>query len=154
MKSYEALQKAINGKTVDFAKRLGLATVTVNKWQEPASDYTDSGSYNPLDRIETIVETAVRKKHDDSLAPIYYLTEKFNLLAIPMPEIVNHVTEELTKELLATVREFSNLAQAASEAMTDGKISKAEASRVDAMTWQLVRQAMIYNFKVQEAVKK
>jgi hypothetical protein len=86
MKSHEALQKAINGKTVEHAKRLGKSTVLINKWQEPHTDFTDSGAYNPLDRIEAIVEESIRQGVPlaNALAPIYWLNDRFNLICLPV----------------------------------------------------------------------
>jgi hypothetical protein len=73
MKTFEALQKAINGNTAYHAKRLGLSAPMLHKWQEPHMDWSDSGAYNPLDRIEAIIEIARSLGTEEALAPVYYL---------------------------------------------------------------------------------
>lgn len=153
MKSYEALQQAINGKTVETAKALGIATVTVNKWQEPHTDYTDSGSYNPLDRIETIIEKSLATANcqDAAYAPIYYLAERFNLVAIPIPGC--KCLDDLSKELHASIKEFGHLVSVASEAMGDGRVSKREFERIEEEGQDLIRHTMAFIQKAKELAK-
>jgi hypothetical protein len=134
MRSCEALQAAINGKTVEFAKELHLATPTLHKWQEPTGDFTDSGAYNPLDRIETIVRKALELKSPGALNPIYYLCEQLGLLAIPMPTIT--ASDVITDDLVKSIERFGALAQTASKAIADQKIEPHEARdiRADGMS--------------------
>jgi hypothetical protein len=145
------------GKTIEHAKRLGLAAVTLHKWQEPTADYTDSGCYNPLDRIETIVRTALElnKSPDDALSPIYYLAKQFNLAAVPCssprPQKVD--VADVSQNLLATIREFGDLTREAAAALADRKIRKPEANRIDKEGWELIRQAVVFIQAVHEAVE-
>lgn len=60
MKSYEAIGRAIGHQATEFAKRLGLSTSMIYKWTEPCNDYSTSGALNPVDRLETVIETALR----------------------------------------------------------------------------------------------
>lgn len=131
MESHEALQEAIGGKTIEHAKRLGVSTILVNKWKEPHKDFTDSGAYNPLDRIETIVETALRLgvKRETAFQPIHYLAMKFGLICIPLPSVTEH--QGVTSELVGAIKEFSDLAQAVSMAMSDMRISEIEAKKIE-----------------------
>ena len=87
MKSYEAIQRAINGKTIEHAKALGISLSSVTKWQEPHLDFTDSGSYNPLDRIESITEKSLSLGNppDRAYAPLQYLTERFGVIMLRLP---------------------------------------------------------------------
>jgi len=153
MESHEAIRKAIKGKTVEFAKRLGLATVTVNKWQEPTADWSDSGAFNPLDRMETIIEKALEdgRTPDEAFAPIYFLAERFGLVVIPLPAC--DCLEDLSKELLETIKEFGHLASEASDAMADGRISRAEASRIEEEGNDLLRHVSAFILKTKEAVR-
>lgn len=130
MHSYEAMQDAIQGKTVEHAKALGVSGSLVTKWQEPHTDFTDSGAYNPLDRIATIVETATRLEvsWSKALSPVYYLNHRFNLVCFQMPDLKNG--NAVNDELIRTIKEFSDLAQATSEALIDGRISHIEAKRI------------------------
>jgi hypothetical protein len=130
MHSYEAMQEAIQGKTVDHAKALGVSHSLVAKWQEPHVDFTDSGAYNPLDRIATVVETALRQgvPRSKALSPIFYLNHHFGLVCFPLP--TNDAGTAVNDELIQTIKEFSDLAQATSEGLLDGRISHIEARKI------------------------
>jgi hypothetical protein len=149
MRSFEAINKAISGNTVEVAKKLHLSTSLIRKWQEPTADFDDSGAYNPLDRIEEIIDTSIkcRVPEEDALAPIQYLAEKYNLIIIPIPKTTDKPSE-IQKELLKTITEFGELAQAASNALLDGKITRAETRRIEKEAWELIRQVAIFTQKV------
>lgn len=149
MKSFEAIQAAIKGRTVEFARKLGLSTSLINKWQEPCTDYTDSGALNPLDRIETIIEESQRQGNPDALAPVHYLAEKFNLAIIPIPQN-NRCLSEISKALLKVIKEFGDLTKEASLTLQDGKITPSEVKAIDREAWELIRQITAFN----EAVKR
>lgn len=145
MQSYEALQKAIDRKTREHAKRLGLSLSTVNKWQEPADDYTDSGALNPLDRIERIIETALilGTPQEHAFAPMHYLDVRFGRVCVdhvPTSPEKNNTTEAL----LQAIKEFGELASVASAALEDGRLTRKEAR--DIMTeWEdLLRAGAIF----------
>jgi hypothetical protein len=149
MKSYEAIQKAISGNTVEHAKRLHRSTALINKWQEPTIDFEDSGSFNPLDRIETIIETSLALGTDTkkALAPIQFLAERFNQILIPVPDTNNVDMETVVKELMKTIEEFGHLSKEAAEALKDNKISPREVKKIEKEVWDLIRQASIFLFK-------
>ena len=155
MHSHEALQRAIHGSTVQFAKRLGLSTSLVNKWQEPTNDWTDSGVYNPLDRIEAVVEMALSQGRDekDALAPIHYLARRFGLISIKIPEYNKNDLGDLTHELMDTITEFGQLTEATSAAIADGRISCNEAKRIEKEAWELIHQVTVFMARVREAVR-
>lgn len=130
MKSYEALQAAIQGKTTDHAKRLGKSTSLISKWQEPHTDFSDSGAYNPLDRIEAICDTAqaLGIKRSDALAPVYWLNHRFGLIAFDLPECAKDGA--VSAALLNTIKEFADLAQETSGALQNGRIDRNEARKI------------------------
>ena len=127
MKSHEALQAAIAGKTIEHAKRLGLSTSLVGKWQEPHTDFTDSGAYNPLDRTETIVLTAQELKNPEALAPVFYLCEQFGIMALPIPRCD---CTNITTDMILAVKEFGEVAQEVTKAIHDGQVDRDEAKRI------------------------
>lgn len=151
MKSFEALELAVGKKTAEFAKRLRLSTSLIHKWTEPSTDYTDSGALNPLDRVEHIIESALSlgNNAEDAYAPIQYLTERFGLILLKLPQICDN-TEAVSKELLQTVKEFGELAGAAGKALQDGKINQREASRIEKEAWDLIRQTAAFIQKIKE----
>jgi len=149
MKSYEAIQRAVAGKTIEHAKRLHKSVPLLHKWMEPSTDFDDSGSYNPLDRIETIIETSLSLgcHPDDAVAPIQYLAERFSLIVISVPK-TNGKMEDLSKELLKTISEFGDLSKEASKSMRNGTISMSEAKRIEKEAWELIRQVSVFIQKV------
>lgn len=152
MKSHEALRQAIAGKTVEHAKRLGLSTGLLHKWQEPSTDWSDSGAYNPLDRIEALMQEAERlgQRPDQAHAPLLWLAAQFRYVCI---RIGSDDPADLSQELLKTAREFGELAAATSEALLDGRISFVEADTIEREGWHLIRQTAAFMARVREAVK-
>lgn len=154
MKSFEALELAVGKKGPEFAKRLRLSTSLIHKWTEPSTDYTDSGALNPLDRVEHIVETSLSlgNSKDDAFAPIQYLTERFGLILIEMPQ-AGGAPEAIQKELLATIKEFGELAAAAGKALHDGMINKREVANIEKEAWELIRQVAAFMQVIREAAR-
>jgi len=127
MRSHEAIQQAIAGRTADHAKALHLSFSSVTKWQEPCGDWSDSGSHNPLDRIETIMNTALAFKNPEALAPLHYLCERFGVLAVPIPK---YDCTNITSDMILAVKEFGEVAQEVTKAIDDNKIDREEAKRI------------------------
>lgn len=130
MESWEALKRAIGGETVRHAKRLRLSTSIVNKWQEPSSDFTDSGALNPLDRIEEVVAKALELGRDprDAFAPLYYLAQRFHGVFLP-PVARSARDAELGRRLCETIKEFGDFAGEMSTGLMDGRLSPSERRR-------------------------
>jgi len=155
MKSYEALHRAISGKTVAHAKELHLSTSTVNKWQEPTTDFTDSGAFNPLDRIEKIIETSLKLQtpREDALAPVQYFARRFNCCLIPLPE-VSLSLKNLQSQLSHTVKEFSHLMEQSADAMADNIITGDERKRIEREGQHLMHHLGCYLELVKEASER
>jgi hypothetical protein len=155
MKSHEAMQRSIAGKTVEHAKKLHLSTPMINKWQEPSIDFNDSGAFNPLDRIETIIETSLSLgvSNEEATAPIQYLAERFGKIVINLPEIISK-TEDLPHELLKTISEFGDLSRESATTMKAGGVIKPQAAkRIEKEAWELIRQVSVFLQKVNAASK-
>lgn len=154
MESHEALAKTINRHTVAIAKDLGLSTSLINKWQLPHTDFTDSGAYNPLDRIEAIIEQALKLNPQDAFTPIKWLAEKFGLILIPLPADIPLDTSTLSLELLKTIEEFGDLARVAAEALSDNSLSRSEAKNIQREGHELIRQTSIFMHMVDRVAGK
>lgn len=154
MKSFEAFQESIGRDTVEHAKRLRLSLSAVSKWKEPSEDYTDSGSLNPLDRVETVIETALAlgRRREASLAPIYFLAERFNLIIIALPK-PGCALSDLTANLLKTIEEFGDLTREAGQALADGEIRKEEARRIEKEGNELIRRTAEFIARAKEMAK-
>jgi len=154
MQSHEALQRAINRKTKEHAKRLGLSWPTVNKWQEPSEDFSDSGSLNPLDRIERIIETALimGEPLDNAYAPLHYLDERFGRVCVDVVKLTQP-SGSLSMELLKTIEEFGELASSSSAALQDGRLSRKEAKQIINEGSELIRQVATFLQMVKEKAR-
>ena len=154
MNSHEAIAQAVNKNFPDVAKALHKSTSLLHKWCEPSADWSDSGTYNPLDRLETIIETALklRTPTSDAYAPIYYLAQRFNGIFIPLPK-ASPCANEVSNDLLKTIKEFGDLARVASDALRDGRISDVEAAVIEKEVWHLINQAGVFLQTVKEAAK-
>lgn len=132
MKSHEAMDRCIGRHRVPVAKALYKSTALISKWMEPSSDFTDSGTLNPLDRLETIIKTALHEKQgrDDALAPVLYLASKFGLTVITLPETNPHL-QDIIKESHKAIKEFGEYIAAFSAAIEDGKISALERREIE-----------------------
>lgn len=146
MESFLALEMAIDRKTREHAKRLGLSTSLVGKWQEPHSDFTDSGAKNPLDRLEQIIETSISLggSENESLAPLFYLAHRFGFACIKLPESNRPLIEKLQAEFALTIKEFGKLITEVAGALDDGKIDILEAKRIKDKSHQLIRQVLTF----------
>lgn len=155
MKSYEALQRSISGKTVAHAKELHLSTSTVNKWQEPTTDFTDSGAFNPLDRVETIIETSLKlgTKREEALAPIQFLAHRFNCVLVPLPDL-SPTLKNLQSQLSHTVKEFSHLMESSADAMVDNLITADERRRIEREGQHLMHHLGCFLEMVKEASER
>ncbi len=139
MESWEAMACAINGKTKDVAKALHLTTALIYKWQEPSADFTDSGAFNPLDRLETIIQESLSQGTPTAkaYAPIHYLAQKFHLCCFPLGR-KSVGTVDLARNLMKTIEEFGHLTAISAAAFADGDISQHDAVRINKEGWELI----------------
>jgi len=153
MKTYESIQEAIAGDTIEHSKALGLSTSMIHKWQEPSTDFSDSGSFNPLDRTITIIHTSLRRgRSKNPYAPLHCLAASCNHVAIPLPKTHANL-KELTIELLDAVQGFSALAEEAAKCMADDNMTKREAERISDRANKACREIMEFVARAKEAAK-
>jgi hypothetical protein len=151
MESWEALDMAIGKRSKAIAKRLRCSQELVYRWQQPMNDFSQSGAYNPLDRIEAVVsEAQIQGAGDDALLPLHYLARRFNQALIPIPD-VKQVNDSTTKQMLECVHEFGELAAVAADALADGKITRRERSEVVREGWQAVEALAAFLHAVEDA---
>ncbi len=131
MESYEAISRAIGKEAVAHARRLRLSTRLIYKWMEPSADFTSSGAYNPLDRVEEIIAGALRlgKPQEDAFALIYFLAYRFGGVYLPCPPS-NCDLGALSKQLVKCIQEFSECAAETAKALDDDFLSPVERKRI------------------------
>lgn len=154
MQSHEAIQKTINGKSLPHAKRLGVSLSLVSKWQEPSLDFSDSGAYNPLDRIKTIMDGSQADGNgpDRYLAPIHWLAKEYRQIVIPVPD-PNKGLSELHQELSRLTEEFGDLLSTSAERLADGDVSARDARAIRQEAYELQTVLSSFLLKVDEAAK-
>lgn len=141
MESHEALRMAVGGHAVAIAKRLGRSSSLVHKWCEPSTDFTDSGALNPLDRIEIIVEAALREKQPtrDAFAPLFYLACRFGGMFLPpVPRTIE--TCEYSKRLCRAVKEAGEAFATAAEALEDDDLSPNERKKIAREVYEAIAE--------------
>ena len=155
MKSYEAMALMIGKFAEQIARRLHLSKFLIIKWKEPAEDPTDSGSLNPIDRLEFAIESAIALgiPKNDAYAPIRYLEQRFGIIGIEMGD-TPLCAEELAKELMKAIKDFGKLMDTAGKALADGKIDRLEYNRIESAAWALIRQVTEFVYKSKAAVAK
>lgn len=155
MKSHEAMQQAIGRNTEAFSKALNLTPDYIRKMKRPTGGL-QTGQRNFLDRIETIITTAMKIGRDrtDALAPVYWLARQFGCVLIDVPPHVKAKPEELTVALLSSIEEFGQLAGAASDALKNGMISIDEAEAIQKEGWEAIEKIMAFMKAASEAVEE
>jgi len=143
MKSHEAMERCIGRNTVAVAKAIQKSVSLVGKWKEPATDFTDSGTLNPLDRFETVIRTAITEGQtkDDAMAPILYLAHRFNFMVIALPES-NGSTHDIVRQSHKCIKEFGDYISTFSDALLDGRITPTERKNIEKEAFEAIQQIM------------
>jgi hypothetical protein len=154
METNESIHDAIGKDVIHHAKALGLSTHILYKWMEPHTDFTESGAFNPLDRLITVSRTALRcgKPEAEALSPLQCYAHEFHRVILEVPKAIGS-TKEITEELSKVMKEFSDLTAETAHAIEDGRISAPEAERIHKEVWHLIQSAVIFERNVQESVK-
>ena len=120
----------MGGDSVAMAKRLGRSSSLIQKWCEPSTDFSDSGAYNPLDRINGMMDEAelLRKSSKDILAPIRYLSKGRGFF-IPTPKIT-FSSNQIILQTAKTIKEVGEALTAAGMALEDNKLTPNERRQV------------------------
>ena len=130
MESYEALREAIGPLVRQVAQAVRRSPHLIYKWMEPCEDFTDPGALNPLDRVNTIINTAkAHGRGDLALSPVRWLNMEHGMCAIRLPEASGGGM--VNDSLIGAIKEFADLAGATSEAIADHRISLNDRKRVE-----------------------
>lgn len=118
MKTYEVMKKMIGPYFQEMARRLRLSGRTIYRWTEPTDDYSDSGAYSPLDRLEELIDEAKRlgQPPECSFAPVIYLVHRFGGVYIP-PLSSQDSIKELTAHVCHVIEDFGTLISTVSRAV-------------------------------------
>ena len=124
------MRQLVGGDSIAAAKRLGRSSSLIQKWCEPNTDFSDSGAYNPLDRISGMMEVAEQKGKTslEILAPVRYLS-KDRALVIPISKKPS-CPEEICTQTAKTMKEFGEAIAVAADALQDNKLTPNERKTV------------------------
>lgn len=111
--SWAAMEETIRQDTVAVASRLHVSPRLVRAWKEqPATeeDFNQSGARNPLDRIETLIDTIDKTDPRRAYVPIQWLCARFGFMPpVKLPELANK-DKSLQAALLEWIGEFGEAA--------------------------------------------
>lgn len=127
MHSHESLKRTVGGFYREIAKRLGLSKETVYKWTESTEDFSSSGAYNPVDRVEAMIDEALRLgvKPVDALAPIHYLAASVGGIFLPpVPRCGSNL--DISRQLCKTMKEVSESFAVSAAALEDDHLTPSE----------------------------
>jgi len=154
--SHEAIAEAVGRKAAAVAKALHLSMSLIYKWAQPSQDWSDSGAFNPLDRLEGLIEAALKEGNGAaSYAPIRWLNERFGFVAVKIPD-EQPCNLKITRSVAIACREFGELmgeieASIGEDGEAGARISRKEARRVSKEGKEAVRQIMELIHLVEEA---
>jgi AcrR family transcriptional regulator len=137
MHSHEALKRTVGGFYREIAKRLGLSKETVYKWTESTEDFSSSGAYNPVDRVEAMIDEAQRLgvKSVDGMAPILYLATAFGVVFLP-PVKRSENNADISRQLCKTMKEVSESFAVSAAALEDDLLTPQERKEMLAAAYE------------------
>jgi hypothetical protein len=126
MHSYELLHEVFDKKAPkQVAADLGLSLSMVYKWAEPPDHASGSGTGNPLDRIEALLQST----GDNRL--VQWICQRAGGFFILNPQNTPH-PHYLIPATNQIVQEFADLLAVIATATADEKITQAEAKEIRA----------------------
>jgi hypothetical protein len=126
MQSYELLREIFEKKSPkQVAADLGLSPSMIYKWSEPADKAAGSGTVNPLDRIESLLQST----GDHRL--VQWICQRAGGFFILNPKNTPH-PHFLIPATNQIIQEFADLLHAIASATTEEKITPAEAGQIRA----------------------
>jgi hypothetical protein len=126
MESYELLREVFEKATPkQVAADLGLSLSMIYKWAEPPDHASGSGTGNPLDRIEALLETT----GDQRL--VQWLCQRAGGFFILNPKNAPH-PHFLIPATNQIVQEFADLLAVIATAASDNQITQEESTQIRA----------------------
>ncbi len=121
MESHEILKRAMRKTTPKaVAAELGVSLSLVYKWAEKPTDL-GSGSRNPLDRLQQIIELS----GDNGI--VDWLCRQQGGHFVKDPDVSSHVSKDILPSTQEIIAQFSNLLNEISDAAADHSVSHEEA---------------------------
>jgi len=126
MQSFELLREVFEKKTPkQVAADLGLSLSMVYKWAEPPTNAAGSGTGNPLDRIEALLNSTGDRRL------VQWICQRAGGFFIQNPKDTPH-PHFLIPATNQIVQEFADLLHVVTLSAEDNQITKAEAKEIRA----------------------
>lgn len=141
MKTFEAIRRMVGGHHEEIAKALHRSANLVYRWTLPVDDYSESGAFNDLDRLENGMRRALELDvpQVDALAPIHYLALTFGGRFLP-PVPCGCKMVDLSRQLTRAMKETSEALAITAAALEDDAITPAERKRIVKETYEGIHE--------------
>lgn len=127
MESHQLLREVFQKTNLkEAAAQLGLSLSMLYKWSEPPGEGAGSGSSNPLDRVDKLVQLS------GDTRPVQWLCEKSGGFFIRNPKKTHSHSHFLIPATNEIIQEFADLLEVVANAAADSHITKTEAHAIRA----------------------
>jgi hypothetical protein len=127
MQSHELLREVFQKcSPKQVSANLGLSLSMIYKWAEPGDAASGSGSTNPLDRIDALIQCT----NDPRL--VQWICQRGGGFFIRNPKTTHPHPSYLIPATNEIVQEFADLLAVVAAAATDNQVSQAEAKQIRA----------------------
>jgi len=127
MQSHELLREVFQQTSPkQVAASLGLSLSMIYKWAEPDNDAAGSGSPNPLDRVDALIQCT----NDPRL--VQWICQRAGGFFIRNPKTTHPHPSYLIPATNEIVQEFADLLSVVAAAAADNQINEAEAKQIRA----------------------
>ena len=127
MHSHELLREVFQGcSPKQVAAELGLSLSMIYKWAEPGDAALGSGSTNPLDRVDALIQCT----NDTRL--VHWICQRAGGFFIRNPKTTNPHPSYLIPATNEIVQEFADLLAVVASAAADNQITEKEAKQIRA----------------------
>jgi len=125
MQSHELLRELFQRcSPKQVAARLGLSLSMIYKWAEPADATAGSGSANPLDRVDALIQCS----NDPRL--VQWICQRAGGFFIQNPKTANPHPSYLIPATNEIVQEFADLLAVVADAAHDNQITQKESQQI------------------------
>jgi hypothetical protein len=127
MQSHELLREVFQRcSPKQVAANLGLSLSMIYKWAEPGDTASGSGSTNPLDRVDALIQCT------DDPRLVQWICQRAGGFFIRNPKTTNPHPSYLIPATNEIVQEFADLLAVVASAAADNQISEKESKQIRA----------------------
>ena len=108
-------------------------------------DFTDSGAFNPCDRLETIIVTSLDLGNppETATAPLLALCQRFNITPLFVPPDSFNLIDS-SRQLSKITTEFGHFLTTASSTMAGGRITAEDRRKIEVEAQHLLSALTLF----------